>query len=43
MLEMNQLHRMDCMQAMRDIPDGFFEIAIVDPPYGSGQDPAGGG
>lgn len=25
---------MDCMEAMREFPDDFFELAIVDPPYG---------
>lgn len=25
---------MDCMEGMRQIPDKFFELAIVDPPYG---------
>lgn len=25
---------MDCMEYMRSIPDKFFELAIVDPPYG---------
>ena len=24
----------DCMDLMRDTPDGFFDLAIVDPPYG---------
>lgn len=37
MLEMNRLHCVDCMQAMRDIPDGYFELAIVDPLYGGGS------
>jgi len=27
----------DCMNAMRDFPDKYFELAIVDPPYGGGQ------
>ncbi len=26
----------DCMDAMRQFPDGFFDLAIVDPPYGIG-------
>ena len=26
----------DCMDAMRQFPDGFFDLAIVDPPYGLG-------
>ena len=33
-LELNQIYNMDCMDAMKDIPDKFFELAIVDPPYG---------
>lgn len=24
----------DCMEAMRKFPDGFFDLAVVDPPYG---------
>jgi len=28
----------DCMDAMREFPDNFFELAIVDPPYGIGRD-----
>ncbi|MCL2861024.1 MAG: site-specific DNA-methyltransferase [Firmicutes bacterium] len=34
-LKLNKLHNLDCMEGMRDIPDKFFELAIVDPPYGS--------
>ena len=26
----------DCMEAMREFPDGFFDLAVVDPPYGGG-------
>ena len=37
MLEMNQLHCVDCMEAMRDIPDKFFDLGIIDPPYGIGK------
>ena len=25
---------MDCMEAMKEFPDGFFDLAICDPPYG---------
>ena len=28
------LYCMDCMDAMKQFPDGFFDLAIVDPPYG---------
>ena len=27
---------MDCMEAMREMPDKAFELAVVDPPYGIG-------
>ena len=33
MLELNKLYNMDCMQGMKEFPDGFFDLAIVDPPY----------
>lgn len=25
---------MDCMEYMKSIPDNFFDLAVVDPPYG---------
>lgn len=25
----------DCMEVMREYPDNFFDLAIVDPPYGA--------
>ena len=25
---------MDCMAAMKEFPDKFFDLAVVDPPYG---------
>ena len=31
---MNEIYNMDCLEAMKDIPDNYFELAIVDPPYG---------
>ena len=36
MLELNQLYNMDCMEGMAQFPDNYFELAIVDPPYGIG-------
>lgn len=30
------LYNMDCMEAMAQFPDRFFDLAIVDPPYGGG-------
>jgi site-specific DNA-methyltransferase (adenine-specific) len=32
-LEMNKLYNMDCMDGMKQFPDKYFELAIVDPPY----------
>ena len=34
MLELNNFYNMDCMEGMAQMPDKFFELAIVDPPYG---------
>lgn len=31
---MTQAFNMDCMEAMREMPDKCFDLAIVDPPYG---------
>ncbi len=31
-------YNMDCMEAMKDMPDNYFELAIVDPPYGINMD-----
>lgn len=33
----------DCVEAMKQFPDGFFDLAIVDPPYGDGGQNIGGG
>lgn len=29
-------YNMDCMEGMKQFPDDYFDLAIVDPPYGSG-------
>ena len=34
---------MDCMEAMKAFPDGFFDLAVVDPPYGLGDKLTQGG
>lgn len=33
-MELNKLYNMDCMEGMKKFPDNYFELAIVDPPYG---------
>jgi site-specific DNA-methyltransferase (adenine-specific) len=35
-----RLYLGDCMDLMRETPHGFFDLAIVDPPYGIGRDGA---
>ncbi len=33
---MNKCYLIDCMDFMKDKPDNFYDLAIVDPPYGIG-------
>src|SRR6185369_5087236 len=35
---MTQAFNRDCMEAMREFPDKFFDLSIVDPPYFSGPE-----
>jgi len=32
------VYNQDCLEAMRQMPDKAFDLAIVDPPYGIGED-----
>lgn len=34
----SEVHEMDCMLYMKSVPDKFFNLAIVDPPYGIRED-----
>lgn len=34
-------YNMDCMEGMAKIPDGYFDLAVVDPPYFSGPERRG--
>lgn len=34
----SEVYNMDCMEYMKSIPDKFFDLAVVDPPYGIGKD-----
>ena len=33
----------DCMAAMKEFPDKFFDLAVVDPPYGDALHAENGG
>lgn len=35
-------YNMDCMEGMKQFPDKYFDLALVDPPYGSGLADNGG-
>lgn len=35
-MPISEVFNIDCMEYMRKIPDGFFDLAVVDPPYGIG-------
>ena len=32
----SETYNVDCMEFMRSLPDGYFDLAVVDPPYGGG-------
>ena len=34
--KLNNFYNEDCLEAMKQIPDKYFDLAIVDPPYGIG-------
>ena len=31
---MNEAYNIDCMEFMRRVPSKYFDLAVVDPPYG---------
>lgn len=39
---MTQAFNRDCMEAMKEFPDNYFSLAVVDPPYGGGFTEGGG-
>lgn len=34
---MTDCYNMDCMKGMAKYPDQYFDLAVVDPPYGIGE------
>lgn len=40
-VSMNVVYNMDCMEAMRKMPDKCFDLAVCDPPYFSGPERRG--
>lgn len=37
-IEPNVIYNIDCMEGLKNIPNGYFDLAIVDPPYFSGPE-----
>jgi site-specific DNA-methyltransferase (adenine-specific) len=35
---LSEVYLMDCIAGMKHYPDKFFDLAVVDPPYGVGED-----
>ncbi len=31
---LNKIHKIDCLEFMKDIPDEYFDLVLTDPPYG---------
>ena len=42
-MAINEAYNVDCIEYMRSLPDGYFDLAVCDPPYGSGNDTKLGG
>jgi len=37
MVDKTRVFNRDCMEAMKEFPDNYFELAILDPEYGIGE------
>lgn len=37
-MPISEVYNTDCMEYMKDIPNAFYDLAIIDPPYGIGED-----
>lgn len=37
-MPISEVFNMDCMDGMKNYPDKYFDLAVVDPPYGIGED-----
>lgn len=42
-MPISEVYNTDCMEYMKSIPDKFFELAVVDPPYGLDKKSTHGG
>ena len=37
-MSISEVYNIDCMEYMKDIPNAFYDLAIIDTPYGIGED-----
>lgn len=37
-MAINEAYNVDCIEYMRSLPDGYFDLAVCDPPFGKGND-----
>jgi site-specific DNA-methyltransferase (adenine-specific) len=37
-MPISEVYNMGCMEYMKDIPNAFYDLAIIAPPYGIGED-----
>ena len=37
-MPISEVYNMDCLEGMKQYPDKYFDISIIDPPYGIGED-----
>ena len=42
-MAINEAYNVECIEYMRSLPDKYFDLAVCDPPYGSGNDTKLGG
>ena len=42
-MAINEAYNVDCIEYKRSLPDKYFDLAVCDPPYGSGNDTKLGG
>ena len=42
-MELNQIIHADCLDIIKDFPDGYFDLCLTDPPYGINRDKGFGG
>lgn len=37
-IQINKIHRIDCLEGLKKLPDKSVDLAFIDPPYNVGKD-----